>query len=227
MRRTAANANGEIGSGDLPSALRGRRAGNGWRAGRLRSKAATFVVLAAARSAAKAAKPSISFGSGNTGGRAAAELLKARLGFDMLHVPYRGSPQALTDLIGGRIDVFFPDPASALGLLGEGKFKVFGVTGPKRIKTLPEVPTLTELGVPDFNIVAWVAAFAPAGTPAAVIERLNGAINTLLREADTLAFVDRIGSDIMATTPAGLAAFVDEDRARWAELVEVAKIEKK
>ena len=177
--------------------------------------------------AAKAAKPSISFGSGNTGGRAAAELLKAQLGFDMLHVPYRGSPQALTDLIGGRIDVFFPDPASALGLLGEGKFKVFGVTGPKRIKTLPEVPTLTELGVPDFNIVAWVAAFAPTGTPAAVIERLNGAINTLLREADTLAFVDRIGSDIMATTPAGLAAFVDEDRARWAELVEVAKIEKK
>lgn len=178
-------------------------------------------------SAAKAAKPALTYGSGNTGSRASGELLKARLGFDMVHVPYRGSPQALTDLIGGRIDVFFPDPASALGMLQEKKFKVMAVTGPKRIPTLPAIPTVIELGVPDFNIVAWVAAFAPAGTPSAVVQRLNTALNTLLRDPEIVAFVDRIGSEILSTTPPELAAYVDEDAKRWVDLVEIAKIEKK
>lgn len=177
--------------------------------------------------AAKAASPALTYGSGNTGSRASGELLKARLGFDMVHVPYRGSPQALTDLIGGRIDVFFPDPASALGMLQEKKFKVMAVTGPKRIPTLPAIPTMIELGVPDFNIVAWVAAFAPAGTPPAVVQRLNTALNTLLREPDMVAFIERIGSEILSTTPPELAAYVDEDARRWVELVEIAKIEKK
>lgn len=177
--------------------------------------------------AAKSAGTPLTYGSGNTGSRASGELLKARLGFDMVHVPYRGSPQALTDLIGGRIDVFFPDPASALGMLQEKKFKVMAVTGPKRIPTLPTIPTVIELGVPDFNIVAWVAAFAPAGTPAAVVQRLNTALNMLLREPEMVAFVDRIGSEILATSPSELAAYVDEDARRWVDLVEIAKIEKK
>lgn len=177
--------------------------------------------------AAKAASPTLTYGSGNTGSRASGELLKARLGFDMVHVPYRGSPQALQDLIGGRIDVFFPDPASGLGMMQEKKFKVLAVTGPKRIPTLPAIPTMMELGVPDFNIVAWVAMFAPAGTPTAIVQRLSTALNTLLREPDMIAFVDRIGSEILATTPAELASYVEEDARRWVDLVEIAKIEKK
>ncbi|HEV2512108.1 tripartite tricarboxylate transporter substrate binding protein [Bosea sp. (in: a-proteobacteria)] len=177
--------------------------------------------------AAKAANPSLSYGSGSMGSRASAELLKARLGFDMEHVPYRGSPQALTDLIGDRIDVFFPDPASALGMIQDKRFPVLAVTGPKRVPTLPDTPTLMELGVPDFNIVAWVAAFAPAATPRPVIERLNSALNELLREPEMIAFVNQIGSEILSTTPAELGAYVDEDAARWVKLVEIAKIEKK
>lgn len=177
--------------------------------------------------AAKAANPPLSYGSGNTGGRASGELLKARLGFEMTHVPYRGSPQAMQDLIGGRIDVFFPDPASSLGMVQDKLFNVLAVTGPKRIPTLPEIPTVMELGVPDFNIVAWVAAFAPARTPDTVVERLNAALNALLREPDMVAFINQIGSEILSTTPAELAAFVDEDAARWVHLVEIAKIEKK
>ncbi|MGY6251406.1 Bug family tripartite tricarboxylate transporter substrate binding protein [Bosea thiooxidans] len=177
--------------------------------------------------AAKEASPSLSYGSGSMGSRASAELLKARLGFDMTHVPYRGSPQAMTDLIGDRIDVFFPDPASALGMIQEKRFPVLAVTGPKRVPTLPDTPTLMELGVPDFNIVAWVAAFAPAGTPQPIVARLNGALDELLREPDMIAFVNQIGSEILATTPAELGAYVDEDAARWVHLVEIAKIEKK
>lgn len=177
--------------------------------------------------AAKEASPSLSYGSGSMGSRASAELLKARLGFDMEHVPYRGSPQALADLIGNRIDVFFPDPASALGMIQDKRFSVLAVTGPKRVPTLPDTPTLMELGVPDFNIVAWVAAFAPAGTPQPIVARLNGALNELLREPDMIAFVNQIGSEILATTPGELGAYVDEDAARWVHLVEIAKIEKK
>jgi len=177
--------------------------------------------------AARTANPPLLYGSGNTGSRGAGELLKARLGFDMVHVPYKGSPAALNDLMAGRIDVYFPDPASALGLLGEKKFKVLAVTGARRIKTLSDVPTLMELGVPDFNIVAWVAMFAPAGTPQPIVVKLNVALNALLKEPDTIAFVDRIGSDVMATTPEELATFVDDDTARWAHIVDIAKIERK
>ncbi|MCV9936904.1 tripartite tricarboxylate transporter substrate binding protein [Boseaceae bacterium BT-24-1] len=177
--------------------------------------------------AAKAANPPLSYGSGNTGSRASGELLKSRLGLDMVHVPYRGSPQAMTDLIGGRIDVYFPDPASALGMLQGKQFKVLAVTGPKRIATLPELPTVMELGVPDFNIVAWVAAFAPAGTPQPIVQKLNTALNTLLRDPDMVAFINQIGSEILSTSPAELGAFVDEDARRWVDLVEIAKIERK
>jgi tripartite-type tricarboxylate transporter receptor subunit TctC len=177
--------------------------------------------------AAKAANPPLSYGSGNTGSRAAGEMLKARLGFDMLHVAYRGSPQALTDLIGGRIDVFFPDPASALGMMQERKFKVLAVTGTKRIKTVPDVPTIAELGVPNYDIVAWVAAFAPSKTPQPIIARLNEALNNLLQQPDMIAFIDTIGSDPFSTSPAELAAFIEEDAKRWAEIVDVAKIERK
>lgn len=176
---------------------------------------------------ARAANPKLSYGSGNTGSRAAGEMLKARTGIDMLHVPYRGSPQAITDLIGGRIDVFFPDPASGLGMIQEKKMKILAITGDKRVKTLPEVPTMEEQGVPNYRIIAWVAMFGPAGLPPDVTKRLNGAINKALADPDFIGFVDKIGSDLFPTDPAGLGAFVQEDAKRWVEIVETAQIERK
>ncbi len=112
-------------------------------------------------------------------------------------------------------------------MIQEKKFDVLAVTGPKRIPTLANVPTLVELGIPDFNIVAWVAAFAPAGTPQPIVDRLNAALRELLKEPDMTAFINQIGSEPLPTTPAELGAFVDEDAARWVRLVEIAKIEKK
>ncbi|GGF53534.1 ABC transporter substrate-binding protein [Azorhizobium oxalatiphilum] len=176
---------------------------------------------------ARAAKSPLSYGTGNTGGRASGELLKARLGFDMMEVPYRGSPQAITDLIGGHIDVCFPDPASALSLLHEKKFKVLAVTGPKRVPSLPDVPTVMESGAPDYSIVAWVGAFAPAGTPQPIVEKLNAAINAQLRDPAMVEFINQIGAEVFATTPARLSSYVEEDTRRWAELVELAKIPRK
>lgn len=177
--------------------------------------------------AARKADPKLSFGSGNTGSRASGELLKARMDIDMLHVPYRGSPQALTDLIGGRIDVFFPDPASGLAMIQDRKLKVLAITGDKRVKLLPDVPTMEELGVPNYQIIAWVALFGPAHLPPEIVGRLNAGIDRILADPATAAFLDGISSDPFPTTPEGLGAFVREDAKRWVEIVETSKIERK
>ena len=90
---------------------------------------------------------------------------------------------------------FSPNPASAMGLLGENKFKIIGSTGEKRIKTLPNVPTLTELGVSNYNIVAWVGLFAPAGLAKPVATKLNEALRTILDQPETLKFLGTLGAD--------------------------------
>ena len=176
---------------------------------------------------AKSANPKLSYGSGNTGGRGSGEMLKARTGIDLLHVPYRGSPQAITDLIGGRIDVFFPDPASGLGMIQEKKLKVLAITGDKRVKTLPDVETMEEQGVPNYRIIAWVAMYGPPNLPPAIQARLSAAVRKTLASEDFVSFVDMIGSDPFPTSPEGLAEFVREDTRRWVEIVETAQIEKK
>lgn len=176
---------------------------------------------------AREAKQPLTYGSANTGSRAAGELLKTRMGIDMQNVPYRGSPQALNDLVTGSIDVFFPDPASALGLLSENRFKIIGTTGAARIGSLPQVPTLMELGVPDYNISAWVGMFAPAGLPKPLQDRYNSVLREIIAQPETQKFVASVGSDPFPSTPEELAAFIVDDTRRWKEIVEVAKIEKK
>lgn len=177
------------------------------------------------RAAAKASTKPLTYGSGNMGGQVSGELLRQRLGIDLVNVPYRGTPQGLADLAGGRIDVFFPDPASALGLIDQ--IRVLGVTGPKRVGSMPDVPTLEEQGVENYGVAAWVAAFAPDGTPDAVLNCLNSSLNAALADPATIEFIGSIGGEIMATTPAELGAFVSDEIVRWKELVEVAKIEKR
>jgi tripartite-type tricarboxylate transporter receptor subunit TctC len=169
----------------------------------------------------------MTFGSGNTSSRGAAEMFKARAGLDMLHVPYRGTPQAVTDLLSGSIDVLFPDPSSALGPIDGGQLKILGVASTTRLNKFPNVPTIAEQGFPGFEMVAWVGAFVPAKTPADIVRRLNEEMNKLLAQPDLLAWFDTVGAQAYPTTPDGLHAYVDEDIRRWAEIVEIGKIEKK
>jgi len=173
---------------------------------------------------ARNASPPLTYGSGNMGGRVSGELLKARLGIDMVNVPYRGTPQGLTDLIAGRIDAFFPDPASAAGVIEQ--IQVLGATGPARIASMPDVPTISELGVEDFAVAAWVAAFAPAGTSEEIVSCLNTTLNAALQDADTIEFMGSIGAETMPTSPEELDAFVASEIERWVELVEIAGIER-
>lgn len=169
----------------------------------------------------------MTFGSGNTSSRGAAELFKARVGLDMLHVPYRGTPQAITDLLSGSIDVMFPDPSSAAGPIQGGQLKLLGVASGTRLNQYPNVPTIAESGYPGFEMVAWVGAFVPAKTPTEIVTRLNEELNKILKRPDMLAYFDTVGAQLYATTPEELHRYQQEDTKRWADIVELGKIEKK
>jgi tripartite-type tricarboxylate transporter receptor subunit TctC len=182
---------------------------------------AEFVALAKNRE-----KP-ISFASGNTSSRGAAELFKAREGIVMLHVPYRGSPQALTDVIGGQIDCVFADTSSALGLVQNGSLRVLAVTSPKRLSSMPAIPTLAESGLPGYELTAWVGVFVRAKTPPEIVTRLNQLITAFVNDPATIDYMATIGATPFPSTPEQLGAFAEADTRRWAEIVDVAKIEKK
>jgi tripartite-type tricarboxylate transporter receptor subunit TctC len=182
---------------------------------------AEFVALAKKRE-----KP-LSFGSGNTSSRGAAELFRFREGLEMQHVPYRGMPQALTDVIGGQIDCVFADTASAQGLVQDGTLRVLAVTSAKRLDSMPDIPTIAESGVPGYQLTAWVGVFVKAKTPPEIVTRLNDLVNAFDKSADTQKYLATIGATPFPSTPEELGAFQDADTKRWAEIVETAKIEKK
>ena len=180
---------------------------------------AEFVTLAKRRE-----KP-LSFGSGNTSSRGAAELFRSRQGVEMQHVPYRGMPQALTDILAGQIDCAFADPASAQGLVQDGKLRALAVTSSKRLETMPNVPTIAESGLPGYELTAWVGVFVRAKTPPEIIARLNALVIDYVNGAGK--YLATIGATPFPSTPQELAAFQEADTKRWAEIVETAKIEKK
>ncbi len=182
---------------------------------------AEFIALAKARE-----KP-LSFGSGNTSSRGAAELFRFRAGIGMQNVPYRGMPQALTDVLAGEIDCVFADPASAQGLVQDGRLRVLAVTSSERLATMPAVPTIAEAGLPGSELTAWVAVFARAGTPSDIIAKLNQLVTAFVTREETKAYLESIGAKPFYATPEELRAFEDADTKRWAEIVEIAKIEKK
>lgn len=180
---------------------------------------AEFVALAKTRE-----KP-LSFGSGNTSSRGAAELFRYRQGIAMQHVPYRGMPQALTDILAGQIDCAFADPSSAQGLVQDGKLRALAVTSSKRLETMPNVPTVAESGLPGYELTAWVGVFVRAKTPPEIIARLNALVTDYVNSAGK--YLATIGATPFPSTPQELAAFQEGDTKRWAEIVETAKIEKK
>ncbi len=175
--------------------------------------------------AKKSAKP-LTFGSSSQTGRGAGELFKEREGLSITNVPYRGSPQALTDLLGGHVDSLFTDPVAAAGLVQKGSLRVLAVTSARRAPTMPDVPSLDESGLPGFELIAWVAAYVPAKTPKANVAKLNSMISSILNDPATATFLSATGATPFPTTPEQLAAFAETDTKRWARIVDAAKMEK-
>lgn len=184
---------------------------------------AAFVKLGKERQAGK----ELTFGSGNTSSRVAAELVKLSGRVPMTEIPYKGTPQALQDLVGGQIDMFFADPFAAMGLITGNKIKVLAIADTARLPALPHVPTMAEAGFPDVTIVSFVAVFAPARTDPAIVDKLNREINKVLEQPATKEYLHKVGATPLLMTPAELRKFVSGEIVRWGKLVEMAGIPKK
>jgi tripartite-type tricarboxylate transporter receptor subunit TctC len=159
-----------------------------------------------------------SYGEG-TSSHLYGEMLKASTGIDIVHVPYKGAADATKDLVAGRIDLMFMAPTAPLPYLQQRTLKVLGVVGDKRISSMPGVPTIVEQGYRGLELTGWLGMFAPAGTPASIVDRLNLELARILHRP---AIVERFrngGSDATSTTPKAFAELVRNDHQRWGEVV--------
>jgi tripartite-type tricarboxylate transporter receptor subunit TctC len=146
-------------------------------------------------------------------------LLQQRTGLKLTHVPYRGSAQAQTDLIGGQVDMTFDTVVSMLPHIKSGKLRPLAVSTLKRSPLLPDVPTLHELGVSQFEVGAWLGLLAPAGTPKYIVEKLNQELNLALDDENVKNKLTAMGSEILKNSPEEFAAFIRSENDRWSKLV--------
>ncbi|MCH3719306.1 tripartite tricarboxylate transporter substrate binding protein, partial [Campylobacter lari] len=137
----------------------------------------------------------------------ASETIKQMAGVQLLHVPYKSNPLAVTDLLGGQIDMMITDTATGLPQVKSGKLRALGVTGLTRSPLAPDVPTIAESGVPGYEMGYWFAAYAPAGTPPDVIKRLNELLVKATQSAPAKQFYAQTGTDPASSTPDELAQF--------------------
>jgi tripartite-type tricarboxylate transporter receptor subunit TctC len=173
----------------------------------------------------KANPDKLSFGSGSSSSRLAGEMLKTLAGFEMLHVPYKSNPLAITDLIGGQISLVFADLSTTLPQIRSGKVKGFGVSSAQRSPLAPELPTMIEEGVAGYTLTAWFAAFVPAGTAKLVVGRLNAAINAALADKPTQEALLAAGIEPVTSSPEELRAYVVSETRKWADIVKAAGME--
>jgi len=162
----------------------------------------------------------LSYGSGGMGAsqHLAGELLKSMAGVDIQHVPYKGLAPAIPDLLAGRISLTF-DMATALPYVKEGKLRAIAVANPKRSQALPDVPTIGESGVPGYAASAWYGFFAPAGTPADIVQLLNDKITHILLQDDMRQRLMAMGAEPAVSTPEELAAYVAAESDKWGKVL--------
>ncbi|MFZ5506260.1 MAG: Bug family tripartite tricarboxylate transporter substrate binding protein [Pseudomonadota bacterium] len=175
--------------------------------------------------AAKKAPGKLSFGSGSASSRVAGELFKQMAGIELLHVPYKSNPLAITDLLGGQIDLMIPDTATGVPQIKSGKLRALGVTATKPLALLPGVPTIGEAGVKGYEMSYWFAAYLPANAPAPVVKRLNELLVAGTASPAAKTFFETGGSEPFTTTPEGLAKFQADESQKWGKVIKAAGIE--
>jgi len=178
---------------------------------------------------AKAKPGQLTFGSagGGTTPHLAGELFNSMAGVKMTHVTYKGSPQAAIDLIAGRLSLAFGNASTVLPHIRAGKLRAVAITALQRDPALPDLPTIAESGLPGFEATPWFAMFAPAGTPAAVVSKVNAEMVRILALAEIKNHYANLGLTAISSTPAELAEFVEREIVKWAKVVKAsgAKIE--
>jgi tripartite-type tricarboxylate transporter receptor subunit TctC len=166
-----------------------------------------------------------SFGSGSSSSRMAGELLQQMADIKLLHVPYKSNPLAITDLLGGQIHMMITDTATGLPQVKAGKLKALGMSSAKRSPLVPDVPTMAESGVPGYEMGFWFAAYAPAGTPPAVVKRLNELLVRAARsDAARTGFYEASGTEIFTTTSEELGKFQAAESQKWGRIIKAAGI---
>jgi tripartite-type tricarboxylate transporter receptor subunit TctC len=177
---------------------------------------------------AKAKPGSLSFGSSGvgTGTHLAAELFKVLTGVEMVHVPYAGSAQSITDLLGGRIQLVFTPASTVIQHVRDGKLVALATTEKKRAAIAPEVPTMAEAGLPGFDTGLWFGLLAPAGTPKAAIDRINGAVNEAIKSEAVAKALAPQGIDLLGGTSDEFARYIASEMARWDKVAVAAGLKK-
>ena len=174
----------------------------------------------------KARPGQLNFGSSGSGGsqHLAGELLKSMAGIDMVHIPYKGSPPALIDLMAGRVPIMSSTMPPVLPHLKTGKVRALAVTSAKRSPALPDVPTVAEAAVPGYEAIAWQGLLAPAGTPRAAISRIQTEFARVLKQPDIVAKLTDQGYETVASTPEWFAGYIKSEIAKWTKVIKAAGI---
>lgn len=171
---------------------------------------------------AKANPGKVNFGSSGNGSsiHLSGELFKSLAKVDMVHVPYKGSAPAVTDLLGNQIGIMFDNMPSAIQHVRSGKLVPIAVTTAKRSPELPNVPTIAEAGVPGYEATSWFGMFAPTGTPAPVLAKLNTALVKVLNQAEVKKKINEQGAETYSETPEQFAAFIKTESVKWGKVVQ-------
>jgi tripartite-type tricarboxylate transporter receptor subunit TctC len=176
---------------------------------------------------AKANPGTLSYGTGNATGTIGAELFKSATGVDLTQINYKGPPLAVTDLLAGRLSVMFLDTSVARPLMESGKIRALAIAASKRSSNFPDLPTLAESGVPGIDLTVWNAMWAPAGTPRAIVEKMNQEVVAILKMPDIVKGINNMGFTVEGgpgPTPDDLDRYVKSQIAFWARVVKQAGI---
>ena len=175
--------------------------------------------------AARKTPGKLDFGSGSSSSQVAGFALQQMAHLDMLNVPYKSNPQAITDLIGGRFTFMFSDTPTALPQVQGGKLRALATSGSHRVAALPDLPTVAEAGVKGYDVSYWFAAYAPAGTPPAIVAKLNQMFNKASATDEVKAYMKQTSGTPTSSTPEGLAKFQATESKKWGEVIRAAGIE--
>ncbi|RYF60013.1 MAG: tripartite tricarboxylate transporter substrate binding protein [Comamonadaceae bacterium] len=176
---------------------------------------------------AKAHPGRVNFGSAGTGGVAhlGMEMFKAQAQVDVVHVPYRGTSQAITDLVPGTIHALFSSMPSLKGMIDDGTITAIGMSGPSKGESMQSIPVIAQAGLPNMQYTTWYGLFAKAGTPVPVIERLNAAVQKAVSNPELNQKLEPQGIDLVAGTPEALAQLVTSESQKWTALIERENIQ--
>ena len=174
---------------------------------------------------ARANPGKLNYGTGNTTAIVSTAFFASQASIEMLHVPYKGEPQAITDLVAGRVQLMFASSGTSFPHIREGKLRALVTTLPKRSVILPEVPSIAEAGMPQFSITSWAGLFGPAKMPREVVERLNREFGAAMGRAEVRAGMEKLAFALSPSTPEQLGAFVRQQMESYRRTLQTAGVQ--